>query len=419
MVPSILLLSSLVLLVFGFGLIAVAGMLFRPGESSVQRFARLALKILGTLLNVVALVAMIASVIGIFFAVVAAAILAMAMVKRRAGQRYALLATLAIAAERWMPLAAAIEAFAQETGGSLGRSARQAAEMLRAGHSLPDVLEQVGGLVPRDALAAVRLGAESGSLAAALRETAQSQQSFEPIWSQISGGFLYFSVILAIMMNVSAFMVLKIAPEFEKIFTDFDAELPALTQSVLTAARFSAAYWFLVVVPVQLAVLGLMVYALARFVGWSGFDLPGIGGLTRRFHSAPILHALALVVERGLPFRGGLATLAGSYPASSIRWRLHAVLLDVDGGADWADRLAAYGLIRKADRAVLQAAQRVGNLPWALREMAASSRRRLVYRLNGLVQLFFVMLILTFGVLVLWLVAGFFLPLVDLIQKLA
>jgi type II secretory pathway component PulF len=75
-------------------------------------------------------------------------------------------------------------------------------------------------------------------------------------------------------------------------------------------------------------------------------------------------------------------------------------------------------VIGRAEMAVLGAAQRVGNLPWALAEMADSSRRRLGYRLHGLTHLLFPAVVLSFGLLVLFVVVGFFMPLVLLIEKL-
>jgi len=75
-------------------------------------------------------------------------------------------------------------------------------------------------------------------------------------------------------------------------------------------------------------------------------------------------------------------------------------------------------LIKRAELAVLKSAQRVGNLPWALREMAASSRRRLAYRLQGVAQVLFVLVIVSFGLMIGTFYISYFLPLIRLIQSL-
>ncbi len=92
--------------------------------------------------------------------------------------------------------------------------------------------------------------------------------------------------------------------------------------------------------------------------------------------------------------------------------------LGVKAGESWALSLARNGRLGEADLAVLLSAQRLGNLPWAMREMADSNRRRLVYRAQILLQFLFPMVILIYAALVLWFVTAYFLPLVKLIQVL-
>ena len=92
---------------------------------------------------------------------------------------------------------------------------------------------------------------------------------------------------------------------------------------------------------------------------------------------------------------------------------------DIESGGDWAESLSRRNLIRRADLAVLQAAQRVGNLPWAMQEMADSARRRFFYKLQAIVQAVFPAVLICFGVAVMFIVVSLFLPLVELIKRMA
>jgi type II secretory pathway component PulF len=134
--------------------------------------------------------------------------------------------------------------------------------------------------------------------------------------------------------------------------------------------------------------------------------------------TAAILDGLSLAAGRNVAFRGELEILGRWYPRPSIRERLRSVLRDLDSGADWCRSLARHGLIKQAEMAVLEAAQRAGNLAWALREMADSSRRRLNYRLYALLQVLFPLVILAFGALVFVFVAAYFMPMIALISRL-
>ncbi|MGW8256393.1 MAG: type II secretion system F family protein, partial [Thermoguttaceae bacterium] len=94
------------------------------------------------------------------------------------------------------------------------------------------------------------------------------------------------------------------------------------------------------------------------------------------------------------------------------------VARDLDQGVSWSDSLRRRRLIQSVDQAVLQAAERVGNLPWALRETADSNRRRMAYRLNAIMQLAFPPIILCLGAAVMVVILAFFYPLIYLIYGL-
>ena len=111
--------------------------------------------------------------------------------------------------------------------------------------------------------------------------------------------------------------------------------------------------------------------------------------------------------------------MARSYPKRDIRRRLRQTEADIRAGRDWCESLHGHGLIQAADLAVLQAAQRVGNLAWALQEMADSARRRLAYRVQAIVQTLFPLLVVLIGMVVMFVVVALFLPLIALIQHLA
>ena len=160
-------------------------------------------------------------------------------------------------------------------------------------------------------------------------------------------------------------------------------------------------------------------YAIVRYFGWTLWDIPLVSRFARRLDSARILDGLALVAGQQRPLADGIATLALSYPKADIRRRLALAAFDIEAGGDWADSLARRSLIRRTDLAVLQAAQRAGNLPWAMQEMADSGRRRVLYRVQAIVQAVFPAAVICLGAMVMFIVVSLFLPLISLIEKLA
>ena len=80
-----------------------------------------------------------------------------------------------------------------------------------------------------------------------------------------------------------------------------------------------------------------------------------------------------------------------------IRWRLAAAESDVRQGVDWIQALWRHGLIRATDAEVLASAATVGNLGWALSELAETAERRLATRSQSLVQTLFPLVVVMVG----------------------
>ncbi|MHB1036498.1 MAG: type II secretion system F family protein [Pirellulales bacterium] len=334
-----------------------------------------------------------------------------------AAQQNALLWVLIVTTERLIPLASAVEAFAYERGGRFGRRAAALAYLLQDGVPLPEALERLPGLLPPSAVLAVRLGYETGALAPALREAAAGGAFRQPLWAAMADKVFYVVGLVVFAAGVITFMMLKITPAFEKIFQDFGVDLPLLTRYVIAVAGSEitqlslslfvfVGFWFLV-------------YLALRRAGVVRWSLPLLDRLMIRVDGAVVLRTLAVVAEKGRPLYPAFQSLAATYPKRLVRRKLWSVVRQLETGADWCESLRGQGLIGRAESSVLQSAERVGNLPWAMREMAESSQRRLAYRLNALGQLMFPLALLAFGGLVFVIVVGYFLPLVTVIQSLA
>ena len=72
-----------------------------------------------------------------------------------------------------------------------------------------------------------------------------------------------------------------------------------------------------------------------------------------------------------------------------------------------------------AEQSLLKSAEDAGNLPWALRTVAARQEKRTVYRLAAAVQVLYPILIVLLGSIVAFFVVSLFVPLVKMVEALA
>ncbi|HEV2969003.1 MAG TPA: type II secretion system F family protein [Pirellulales bacterium] len=343
--------------------------------------------------------------------------LGVAAFRFRRSQQLTLLNLMAISADRGMPLAPAVRALGEEEGGLFYSRAIALADCLAAGMPVPEAIEQNRKVLPPRSVLAARIGEKTGDLGAALRCVDDGRSS--PVSSAERQPIRWASLvyILAGVGVVVPFMVIKIAPAMQKIFQDFHRHLPPLTRAVFNVA--SSEFTFALCALALAVAAAVVIYVVFRQLGWIRFDLPPIGRILAPLDAAAVLRWLALAAERGQPLEPTLGLLAVRYPRRLIRDRLRSAGADIFCGRDWADSLRAAKLVQSADAAILRAAARVGNLPWALTEAAASGERRLNYRMYAFSQIVFPFVILAAGGIVLLIVVGWFSPIIELVSGLA
>jgi protein transport protein HofC len=350
----------------------------------------------------------------VFTAVMSACVI---VARRRSTRQDALLWVMAIAAEKELPLAPAVVAFADQYSGSSRRRIMDLAAQLNWGTPVSEALARARKVVSRDGVLLARVGEGAGMLPEALRLAASSRSSHLPIWTVIAARISYILMLLISMQVVTAFILYFILPKLEAIFKDFGQSLPRITILVIEGSHFLIKYgWLSIFIP--LLELVLLIALPLSFLSWGNLHIPLFDHMLGRRHTALVMRCLSLVVEGNKPLSLGISILATHYPTFWIRRRLSGALSDVHRGVDWIQALWRHGLIRAADAEVLTSATAVGNLGWALSELADSAERRLETRFQAAIQTLFPLAVVFMGAVIFVLAVAYFLPLVQLIQRL-
>jgi general secretion pathway protein F len=340
--------------------------------------------------------------------------------RTRKSEHRALVWALSTAASRGIPLPEAARAFADETPGRTGARSLKLAEHLEQGQTLASAARSSRLRMGTGMRLTLKMAEPLGMLGPAMRQQIDDSQQIDVTLRDAIGRFFYLAIVVVVMQAVCTFLMLKIVPVFQKMFEEFGIKLPALTLLVIDVSRWSVNYgWFFIVPLTGLILPCFFVLAAMYYVGWFPRGVPLWWPLFRRYDGALVMRGLALAIRKGMPMPQALRLVAESYPLTIVSQRLHIAAERVEAGQDWCQSLRQTDLIGQADAAVLAAAQRVGNLDWALEEMAASALRRQVHRVQVALQILFPLLLLTVGFLVFIFVCGLFLPLVTLIQGLA
>lgn len=336
--------------------------------------------------------------------------------RHRAVEQEALLWVLALASSRDRPLSTAVRALAGESPGGQRVRLRNLAGCLELGMSLPDALEFVPGTASPASRLIVRVGHDSGRLAEALADASAGRSADPPGWRTFGIKVAYLCFVALAIQWTGGFILYFVTPKFEAILRDFQVAMPPMTLWVIRASQSLSQGYTL---PILATIEGLLlVYLIFAFVGFGNLDVPFLDRAFARRHAILILRSLGLVVAGDRPIGLGLKILSLWYPTGWVRERLEGASLATSHGHDWIEALRHFALIGRSDAAVLDAARRTGNLPWALNELAEGSARRLGYRLQAIGQVALTAVLLTLGAAVALLCVAYFLPLITMIEAL-
>jgi general secretion pathway protein F len=339
--------------------------------------------------------------------------------RMRHSEHRALIWALAAAAEKGVPLSEAARAYADETMGDTGLRALALAEAIERGEPLPAAVRSARLRMGSAMKLAVRLGDRLGLLGPAMRQQLDGSHHIDAALQAAIGRFFYLGGVTFVLINVTIFVMLKIVPVFQKMFYEFGLKLPAMTNLVIDVSKWFVEIGWVFVLPVlAIAMPTFFLIALLYYVGWLPRNIPLWWSLFKRYDGALVMRGLALAVRRGRPLPEALRLVSESYPLTIVAGRLRRAAERVEAGQNWCDSLRQTGLIGQPDAAVLAAAERAGNLEWALEEMADSALRRQTYRIQVLLQILFPVLLVVLGMFVGFFAIGMFLPLISLIQGL-
>lgn len=192
--------------------------------------------------------------------------------------------------------------------------------------------------------ALIDIGEQSGILTETLERLALEQEKQEKLKRQLKAVLTYPVAVILVALVITAILLIKVVPEFEAMFQGFGAELPAVTQAVMTLSVFAQSYW-----------LPILVALFAGFVGGRalyrhhrptrlGADrillaLPLFGALVEKSLLAGLCQTLATTINANAPLIKTLQTISTSISNQVYADALSKTAIDVDNGEGLAEAL--------------------------------------------------------------------------------
>jgi len=163
----------------------------------------------------------------------------------------------------------------------------------------------------------VKAGESAGVLDTVLDTVATYKENIESLKGKIKKAMFYPAIVIAVALVVSAILLIFVVPQFESVFKNFGADLPAFTQMIVNMSRFMTSYWWMVLLIAGGAAFGIiMIYKrsprFAHFCARAVLQLPVIGQILHQSAIARFARTLGVTFRAGVPLVEALDSVAGA-----------------------------------------------------------------------------------------------------------
>lgn len=264
----------------------------------------------------------------------------------------------------------------------------------------------------------VDAGEQSGALENLLDRVATYKEKTEQLKAKIKKAAYPIAVVLVAII-VSAILLIKVVPQFQTVFENFGAELPAFTQMVINLSELLQEWWWIVLAALFAAAFTLkQVYAKSKdFRDWTDrtvLKLPIVGDILYKSAVARYARTLSTTFSAGVPLVEALDSVAGATGNVVFVNAVNKIKQDVSSGTQLNFSMRTTGVFPSMAIQMTAIGEESGALDAMLDKVATFYEEEVDNMVDGLTSLMEPMIMAVLGVLVGGLIIAMYLPIFQL-----
>lgn len=342
----------------------------------------------------------------------------------------------------------------QAKPGALKNTLIDVCDEIEGGATLSEAMAKCPKAFNRLYVNMIKAGEAGGALEVILQRLAEFQERSQALKRKVKGALVYPVTVVTFAVAILVFIMLKIVPAFKKIFDDFEAELPAITQALINVSTFIGTYWYLLPsIPIG---IWLFIKLICKFkqgrYGWDLFllKMPIFGQLVEKNIVARTMRTLGTLVASGVPILEALhitRETSGNAVFEQLFGKVHEAIREGEAIAKPLKEFSRPGfhpvalffwmffiagpigalmyLMRMNARIIddmvvnmVDVGEETGELDTMLYKVADTFDDEVSVLTESLMSLMEPLLIILLGTMVGFIVIALFMPLISLIQKL-
>lgn len=325
-----------------------------------------------------------------------------------------------------MPLTVALNSMTHlETKGIPKEVSSGLRQEVMEGRSLSDSMAKQPLIFSELYVNMVRAGEQSGALVDVLRRMANHFERYAEVQGKLKSALIYPVMVCLVGVGLMLFFIYFMLPQFEKMFSGFNVELPLPTRFLIGVGKVFTNVWWMTLLMMVLVALAILLYRFRRSEeGRRRIDrwilkMPIVGRVISLGYYGQFARTLSTLLENGVPVLTALKITEQVMSNGVIKEAISKTREAVTDGKTLAQPLAASKVFPQLMVDLVKIGEETGDVPAALKNVADTYDSELTIALRVMMTLIEPLLIIVMAIGVGFLLLSVLLPMFKLISNIS
>jgi type IV pilus assembly protein PilC len=293
------------------------------------------------------------------------------------------------------------------------------AQNVEGGETFSDALRSYPRAFPELYVSMVRAGEASGELDNVLLQLADYLEATEELKRRVKGAMVYPVVSMIIIFLIASGLILFVVPQFQKIFEEMGATLPAPTLLLITISEWMRSFKILFVVGGAFATfMGLRVYNETESGRYNldaiKLKIPVFGLLLRKVAVSRFTRTLATLTRSGVPILQAMEIVESTAGNAVFSKVVRQSAEGIRNGESLAEPLARTEQFPPMVTRMIGVGEKTGALEVMLEKIADFYDSEVKAMVDSLTSMLEPILLIVMGIVVGGIIIGLFMPIMNL-----
>ncbi len=297
---------------------------------------------------------------------------------------------------------------------------------VEGGSTFSDALAQHPRIFDHLYVNMARAGEAGGVLEQSLNRLAEFLEKAEKIKNKVKSAMTYPIVVLFVALGITGFLMVKVIPQFEKVFADLmegSKKMPALTQAVMNFSKgFSTNLPIMVGGVIAIVVVIRLWYKTATgrmFIDRLKLWLPGVGDLLRKSTIARSTRTLGTLMQSGVPVLQALDIVRDTAGNALIARAYQSIHDSVKEGESMTPPMERSKIFPAMVISMVDVGEETGALPNMLERIANTYDDEVDNAVDAMTSIIEPVMIVVLALIVGTIVVAMFMPLTTIISGMS